>query len=242
MRLAVISLAVVCTLLTVLCASGTSSAPSQSGAYHIVLPRRAVGAGERVELRLEPPAPAGLTVNYWVSVGSSGLGMNPYRAPYVIPPGTPPATVSASFSGQGVRASVSTEIELLPGSVPGAEDCLGPGQSFSRAYGTIVPEYTPLDVLPQLIHSVEPEYPRSAFVRGIEDTIAFNALVCRSGRVLDAVALQRYRGTTVLQPIEDDPRLVEAAMAAVKQYVFSPGMAAGQPVAVWVGTQVVFRR
>jgi hypothetical protein len=150
--------------------------------------------------------------------------------------------VSASFSGQGVRASVSTEIELLPGSVPGAEDCLGPGQSFSTVYGAILPEYTPVDELPELIRRVEPDYPRSAVVRGIEATIHCNALVCRSGRVLDAVALQRQRGTTASQPIEDDPKLVEAAIAAVEQYLFKPGMVSGHPVAVWVTTQVVFRR
>jgi hypothetical protein len=46
----------------------------------------------------------------------------------------------------------------------------------------------------------------------------------------------------MLQPIEDDPKLVEAAIAAVKQYVFSPAMASGYPVAVWVSTLVVFRR
>src|SRR5438552_18689207 len=39
-----------------------SSAPPSSNEYHIVLPRRAIAAGERVALHLVPPAPAGVRV------------------------------------------------------------------------------------------------------------------------------------------------------------------------------------
>lgn len=244
MRPAAILLIVVVLLSAVGLLTAATAAPAESGAYHLVLPRRALGAGERVGLKLVPPVPQGLRVNYGVWVGTSGIGLNPpvYRAPYVIHPGTPPAKVFASFSGQGVRASVSTEIELRTGSVPGADDCLGPGQSYSTIWGDIEPGYMRLDVLPQLVHSVAPEYPRSDFVRGVEDTIAIAALVCRSGRVLDAYARTRYRGTHDLQPIEDDAKLVEAALAAVRQYVFSPGMVSEHAVAEWVENVVVFRR
>ena len=100
-----------------------------------------------------------------------------------------------------------------------------------------------LDELPQLIARVEPEYPRSALARGVEDTISITALVCRSGRVLDAYALPSYLGTGAnAQPIEHDPKLVEAAVAAVRQYVFIPGKVGGQAVALWVSTAVAFRR
>lgn len=222
------------------------AAPAESGRYHIVLPRRALGAGESVELRLSPPPPDGVRVNYGVRLGTTGLGFGDavYRAPYVIPPGTPPARVSASFSGAGVRATVTTEIELLPGSVPGSEDCLGPGQSFSTVVAGIEPEYASLDELPQLVQSVEAEYPRSPFVRGVEDTIHFKALLCRSGRVLDAYALPSYRDIVPggMQPIEHDPKLVEAALVAVRQYVFRPGRKDGQAVALWIHTAVAFRR
>jgi hypothetical protein len=213
------------------------AAPADGGAYHIVVPNRALGAGESVEFKLVPPPPAGVRVNYSMPNGV-------YRAPYVIPPGTPPAQVSASFSGAGVKGIATAEIALLPGSVPGAEDCLGPGQSYSTLAAGIVPEFVQLDQLPNLVHSVEPEYPRSAFARGIEDTIPIRVLVCRSGRVLDAWALPSFRGfpTPDAEPIEHDPKLVEAALAAVRQYVFSPGIVGGNAVAVHVETQVAFRR
>ena len=221
----------------------TSAAPAESDAYHLVLPRRAVSAGERVELRLEPPAPAGARVNYGVVGVTHGLGLfGVYRAPYVIPPGTPPAKVSAGFSYQGVRAGASAEIELTPSSVPGAEDCLGPGESFSTAWGDI--EYGPnfyVDTLPDVIHRVDPVYPRSDFVRGIEDTLIVNALVCRSGHVLDAYAIPRIVRFDP-EPVEIDPKLVDAATAAVKQYLFRPAKSYGQPVAVWVAVLVRFTR
>jgi hypothetical protein len=213
------------------------AAPADSGAYHIVVPNRALGAGESVEFKLVPPPPAGVRVNYSMPNGV-------YRAPYVIPPGTSPAQVWASFSGAGVKGIATAEITLLPGSVPGTEDCLGPGQSFSTVEAGIVPEFIPLDQLPDLIHRVEPEYAKSAFARGIEDTIPIRVLVCRSGHVLDAWALRSFRGlpTPNAEPIEHDPKLVEAALAAVRQYVFNPGIVGGHAVAVFVDTQVVFRR
>jgi hypothetical protein len=183
-------------------------------------------------------------VNWWVTSGTAGIGLNPpgiYRAPYIIPVGTPPAKVGASFSGSGSRVSVTTEIELTTSSVPGAADCLGQGQSFSAVIGDIEPGYVFLEELPELIHRVDPEYPRSAFARGVEDTLTVQAFVCRTGRVLDAYVPPAYldvRG----DPIERDPKLVEAALAAVRQYIFKPGMVAGQPVAFWIATPVAFRR
>ena len=239
-------LLVACVCLSSSAPEPVTAAPAESDAYHIVLAKRALGAGESLEFRLVPPPPAGVRVNYGPSVGATGVGVphGVYRAPYVIPPGTPPAQVSAGFSNAGVRAGATAEIELLPGSVPGAEDCLGPGQSFSTVTAEIVPGYIYLDQLPTLIQRVEPEYPRGAFARGIEDTIPIRMLVCRSGRVLDAIALPSYRGLpgTNPDPVEHDPKLVDAAIAAARQYVFSPGMVGGHAVAVWVATPVAFRR
>jgi len=66
-------------------------------------------------------------------------------------------------------------------------------------------------------------------------------LVCRTGHVLDAYLPNSYRRIGDLQPIEHDPRLVEAAIAAVRQYIFKPALKSGHAIAVWVGTPVAFR-
>lgn len=216
---------------------------NEGGAYHIVFPRHAVAAGEHVELRLVPAAPESVRVNWFVS-GKVGIGLNPpgvYRAPFVIPIGTPPARVSAGFSSQGLRVNATAEIELTPSSAPGAEDCLGPGQSFSTVLGDIEPgPGYDLEELPELIHSVEAEYPKSLLARGVEDTLVVQVLVCRNGHVLDANVLPRYPTRT--EPVAHDPKRVDAALAAVRQYVFKPATVAGQGIAIWVAVPVTFRR
>ncbi len=240
------SLAILATFVLLLIAPGSSAAspPDASGGpYHIVLARRALSAGEEIEMRLLPPVPRGVFVSWPTASGTDQLIYSAkYRAPFVIPPGTPPARVSVGISAPGWKTTVTEEIELLPSSVPGAEDCLGPGQSFSTAAGTIVPEYTPADVLPEVVHSVAPDYPRSDWARGIEGTVPVRALLCRTGRVLAAYVLPRYARPGVLEPIPLDPKMAEAAVAAVRQYVFTPAIKSGQPMATWIDVPVPFRR
>jgi len=216
-----------------------SSAPPSSNEYHIVLPRHAIAAGERVALRLVPPAPAGVRVLWGIHSGSMGIGLQPhatYIAPYVIPAGTPPARVVAGLTGPGIKTTVEAEIELMPGSLQGSEDCLGPDQSFSTV--TAIWDFgdPSFSRAGELIHRVDPDYPRSAFSRGIKDTITVIALVCRSGRVLDAYVPTSYADLELTQPADRDPKLVEAALQAVRQYLFSPSTGAG-----WVITAVPFR-
>jgi hypothetical protein len=242
MRLAVTSLCLIvaCSLHS---SQGLAGPPVSEAPYHIVVPRQALRAGESVELMLLPPVPPGVRVNWIEATGKTNLIYSAtYRAPYVIPPGTPPVTVGVGISGEGIRTSVSTQITLLPSSVAGCEDCLGPGQSFSTTSGTLVPDNPgSVDEPPELIHRVDPAYPRSAEARGIEEGIVLRALVCRTGRVLDAYALPSFAHIGDLQPIEKDPKLVEAAIAAVRQYVFKPAIKSGQAIAVWVGTVVKFQ-
>jgi hypothetical protein len=91
---------------------------------------------------------------------------------------------------------------------------------------------------PRSLHVVPPEYPRSAAARSIEDTVLVMALVCRTGHVLDAYAPPSYINPGDLQPIERDPKLVEAAIAAVRQYVIKPARKDGQTIAVWLAIPV----
>ena len=222
---------------------GSMATAAPEDPFHIVLSRKAVRAGEQVEMRLLPPVPPGVRVSWHSATGKDQLiYCSTYRAPYSIPPGTPPATVLVSLAGLGIRTTVTAEIELVPSSVADADSCLGPGQSFSRTEAGIVPDYVYIDDLPYVIQRVDPTYPKDAFVRGLEDTIPVRALVCRTGRVLDTYALDSYVDRSDVHPIEHDPKLVEAAIAAVRQYIFSPARKNGQAMAVWVTTPVAFRR
>jgi hypothetical protein len=210
--------------------------------YKIVLSRQGLRAGDRVEMQLLPPVPPDVRVLWPDFAGKTNrIYSAVYRAPYVIPPGTPPVTIGVGISGGLLRTSASTEITLIPSSVPGSENCLGPDQSFSTTSGTIVPDYTFVDELPELIHRVEMQYPRSAQARGVEDTLMVMVLVCRTGHVLDAYAPYSYERIGDLHPIERDAKLVEAALAAARQFVFKPGLKSGQAMATWLGVPMSFR-
>jgi hypothetical protein len=227
---------------------GPETAPQEGGAgpsrhaYHIVAPGRAIGPGEHIELKLVPTPPPSVRVTWHLVSGPSEHAFygGTYRAPYVIAVGAAPVEVGVGLSGPGWRDVVSIVLTLVPGVTPGAEDCLGPDQSFSATSGEIVTPGGLPDELPELVQRVEPEYPRSALARGIEDVIGVQALVCRSGRVLDAYSPPSFRSLPPTDPIEHDPRLVAAAIAAVRQYVFKPALVSGQPIATWVAVQVRF--
>src|SRR5882762_18748 len=146
--------------------------PTATPDYHIVLSRRAVGAGEHLQLRVIPQPPRGAGVQWIVSLTAtegSGLPGGIYWAPYSIPVGAPPARVHVEIRDGATVRGARAEIELQPGSVPGAENCLGPNQTFSIAAAALTPGppfYTSGGVL---VHSVDPIYPREAFARGVND-------------------------------------------------------------------------
>lgn len=89
------------------------------------------------------------------------------------------------------------------------------------AYG----EYVYVEELPEAITKAMPEYPSDFRMEG---TVVVQALVGTEGRVIE---------TKVVKSV---PILDEAAIAAVKKWVFKPAMANGRPVAVWVAVPVKF--
>jgi TonB family protein len=89
-------------------------------------------------------------------------------------------------------------------------------------------DYIYVEELPEAITKVPPVYPELARRADVEGVVLVQALVGRDGRVKD---------TRVVKPI---PALNEAAVAAVRQWVFKPALAGGKPVAVWVAIPVRF--
>jgi TonB family protein len=83
-----------------------------------------------------------------------------------------------------------------------------------------------VEEFPSAVTTVPPVYPKKARQDGIEGTVIVQALIGRDGRVQD---------TRIGKSI---PGLDEAAAAAVRQWVFRPAKAKGQPVAVWVAVPV----
>lgn len=98
------------------------------------------------------------------------------------------------------------------------------GEPHDPAFG----EYVYAEELPEAITRVPPNYPENARRASAEGTVIVQALVGRDGHVKD---------TRVVNSI---PLLDEAAVQAVRQWVFKPAMAKHQPVAVWVAIPVKF--
>ena len=88
-------------------------------------------------------------------------------------------------------------------------------------------EYVAVDELPEAVTKFPPEYPEGSHT-SVEGTVLIQALVGKDGRVKD---------TRVIKSI---PLLDEAAVAAVRKWVFKPAMSSGKPVAVWVAVPISF--
>jgi protein TonB len=87
-------------------------------------------------------------------------------------------------------------------------------------------DYVYVEELPEAITKVAPSYPQG--LRGVEGTVIVQALVGADGRVKDTIVQNSI------------PALDEAAVEAVRQWVFKPAMSGGKPVAVWVAIPVKF--
>lgn len=91
-------------------------------------------------------------------------------------------------------------------------------------------EFTPVEIVAEMIYYETPEYPRLARQAGLEGLVRVKALVDRNGNVKDAMLYQSC-GTTSLD---------EAAVGASYKCKFKPAIQNGRPVAMWVTYKVEF--
>jgi len=89
-------------------------------------------------------------------------------------------------------------------------------------------QYVYVEELPEAITKVPPVYPDLAREANVDGTVMVQALVGKDGKVKD---------TRVVKSIS---MLDEAAVKAVKQWVFKPALSNNKPVAVWVAVPVRF--
>jgi protein TonB len=89
-------------------------------------------------------------------------------------------------------------------------------------------QYVYVEELPEAITKAAPLYPDIAREAGVDGQVVVQALVGKDGRVKD---------TRVVKSI---PMLDQAAVDAVKQWVFKPALSNNKPVAVWVAVPVRF--
>ena len=82
-----------------------------------------------------------------------------------------------------------------------------------------------------VVKRVVPEYPRFAKEAGVEGLVMVKVLVGKDGRVLDARLVEKFQV----------PMLNAAALEAARQWVFTPGLVTGRPVACWTAIPFRFR-
>ena len=77
---------------------------------------------------------------------------------------------------------------------------------------------------------VEPIYPDFAQSVDVQGKLLVRALIGKDGRVIDAFVPPKY----------SSPLLDEAALTAIRKWVFTPALSNNHPVPVWIVVPVKF--
>ncbi len=104
------------------------------------------------------------------------------------------------------------------------------GASATPATEEPAPEQTP-DVMPKLL-TTPITYPAEARERGEQGIVQVQALVGVDGKVIKTVAMPNQKVAQVL---------IDAAVAAVREWTFEPAKIDDRPVKIWVVVPVNFR-
>ena len=91
-------------------------------------------------------------------------------------------------------------------------------------------EFFAVEVKPKVVKQVEPQYPELARKAGIEGRVFVKVLVNEQGRVDSVVVLKAT-----------NPIFIKPAIAAAKQFIFTPGRQRDKPVKVWVAIPFIFK-
>ncbi len=134
---------------------------------------------------------------------------------FVPPPGaTPPIMITGvSFGGGG---DVTGSFSSVP--APPAIRALPPKNVYVS--GGVMAA--------MLVKKVIPPYPKTAKEAGIQGTVVLQALIGKDGRIVN------------LHVVQGPPELQQAALDAVKQWVYRPYLLNGEPVEVMTQINVVF--
>ena len=125
--------------------------------------------------------------------------------------------------GEGLRNGHGTD----PGLVG-----TGTGEGEVRIPDEVIPPpdvFTYYEEMPKVVHKVAPEYPELPRGAGMEGTVLVRIFVSVDGRVKRAEIEGRQASV-----------FDEAALAAVRQWVFTPAKANDRPVGVWLRIPIVF--
>lgn len=195
--------------------------------HHIVIPSRTIEPGEIVRLHLSPPAAGDPRRIAWsVVTGSGSVSPEQFAAPFVVTQDltTVLLRVVRKDDAGALETLAEETLRVREGAVPGAEACLGPGQTWSKG-GRDFDQGLASDDLASVLVPAQPEYPANARARGVEGVVTVHTLVCRTGRVLHAWI------PVSIPPHPELELLHDAALEAARRIVWRPPTISGQPIA-----------
>ncbi|MEP7028562.1 MAG: TonB family protein [Candidatus Eisenbacteria bacterium] len=184
---------------------------------------------------LDAPAPPGDSPELPVYRPSPGYVPIPGTRPPVVPT-TPVAAVLPVDDGQATTAPplvTPTERTVGPGPV-GAGTASGVGEGLGGSGSTVaIPDPAPGDYVlhdeePQAVFRVQPAYPPLAQAAGMEGQVIVRLLIGVDGGVRRA---EIERSSAMFD---------DFALAAARQWTFTPAKANGHPVVVWIRLPVRF--
>lgn len=166
--------------------------------------------------------------------------------PPLIPraPSKPQIPISRTESHPAVPVPVPETLEprvVAPPTEPAIGSDTGTGRTSDQSLGgTRVGPDVPIspdppveyvEELPSVVNEVKPDYPQIARDFGIEGLVLVRVLVGTNGRVLEVRLSEK----------QQVPMLNDAALAAARKWVFTPGLANGRPVTCWTAIPFRFR-
>ncbi len=93
-------------------------------------------------------------------------------------------------------------------------------------------EFIPVEVMPEAIKKVAPEYPAAAMKAGIEGSVVIKAFIDKTGTVKKA---------EVAKISKKDVGFEKAAIKAAYLCTYKPAIQNKQPVGIWVSYKVNFQ-
>jgi serine/threonine-protein kinase len=197
-------------------------------------------AGASVEQPLQPPveAPAG-------AANTALVSGTPPAAPATPPPSAQTAGASAGSRGvAGATGRAPTPLQGKAAARPQSPPAAAPAAPAAPAAAPPQPpatqeaaaparvyQTTEVDVKPEVIAQVAPNYPDEVAKQHVQDVVVLQVLVDETGRP---------RNIRLLRGSRKAPLLDGAAAAAVRQWTFSPAKKNGQPVPCWFNVGVPF--
>jgi periplasmic protein TonB len=169
--------------------------------------------------------PPSLTNQAAAAVSAAGPAVRPSIG---VPVPVPDAEVSAD-------QTIASQTELSAVTAPVVDPSTNAGaaqieQDLKIDDDAAPPDFVPYEKEPTVVKRIEPKYPDLALRAGLEGNVFVKVWVDKEGKVRKVVLLK-----------SDAPIFEEAAMAAAKQWVFTPAVMQKGPVSVWVSIPFRFR-